>query len=203
MRLYDHETGFDLIHHMALNYQELLGKVGTIRLSKGDYVYQPGQSSTVVYELLNGVIKIGKYSGSGTEVPFEIIAPGDVFGNLNFLGGNHFFEYARTMTSCTIRTYPVQTFKELIMTDKVVAGWYNVNAIRRWCRLEARLFVICAESSRERLHWLEKNLDFEVEDNSGIIHHVLSILTQRDIASLLGLTRQTLASVTRTKKEKV
>lgn len=199
MRLYGNTSTFNLNEYIRLNDTTCTEKIAELKFSKGEYIYLPHTKSNDVYELLNGAIKIGSYSKKGLDVPYEIISPGDVFGNMNYLGGKFFFEYARALTSCTVKSYPLVYFKELTISDPTVAKWYNLNAIRRWCRLEGRLFVICSEGSAERLAYLESKLDFTITDNEGHSVNVFRSLTKSDIASFLGMTRQTVATLLKRK----
>lgn len=125
MSLYTTSPGFDLIRYIDTDIQIPL-KLELRLYNRGDYIYLPHQNNQYVYELVNGAIKVGSYSKNGSEVPFDILSPGDIFGNLNFLGDNYFYEYTRAHTSCSVRLFSLPVFKDLITSDKNIAEWYHI-----------------------------------------------------------------------------
>ncbi len=52
-------------------------------------LYLPGDPSSNVYLLKKGRVKLANTGASGKEVTFEILEPGEIFGELEVLGACH------------------------------------------------------------------------------------------------------------------
>ena len=183
----------NLIEHLRSNDQYALQKVmKEVYLSKDQLIYQPGQPTNSIYEIVSGCVKLGSYGGQGQDITYDILGAPDTFGNLKYLNGQ-FFEFAKTITSCSIRVYQLDFFKRIIVEDPAISEWFNRNTVRRWSIAEARLFNIRSASSTERLQVIYNDFNRQVVDAEGRSHHLFSLLTKQDIGDLTGMTRQTVS----------
>lgn len=177
-------------------------QVSYLKVAKGEYVYLPHGDLNGMYEVMTGVVKIGGYSAGGEEIVYDILKPGDFFGNLRyFKEGPVFREFAKALTETTVRLYNLSFFKSTIVKDESMAEWFNVYVVSRWCRIERRFFSINANNPSVRIATLERELNALIEDASGRQYIIFELLSQKDIAHLTGTTRQTVASVLRKKKD--
>lgn len=164
------------------------------RFDKGTYVYQPGDAQTHIYLIESGVVKIGSYSPNGDLVIYDVLQPGEFFGNLNYLSTiTEFFEFARTMTSVTVLSVELAFFKHSIVHDPVASAWFNENVVRRWWKAETRLLAMARGSIETRLENLRHEYDKLVRDSDGRPHNVFDLLSHQNIADLTGATRQTVS----------
>lgn len=177
-------------------------QVSYLKVAKGEYVYLPHNDLPGMYEVLAGVVKIGGYSPVGEEIVYDVLKPGDFFGNLRyFKEGPVFREFAKALTDTALRLYNLPFFKSTVVKDERMAEWFNVYVVSRWCRIEGRFFSINANTPSVRIAALERELGTSVEDASGRQYIVFELLSQKDIAHLTGTTRQTVASVLRNRKD--
>ncbi|PPK85606.1 CRP-like cAMP-binding protein [Neolewinella xylanilytica] len=171
--------------------EELEGICQGRRYGGGEYIYRPGDHHTSIFFIRAGTVKIGGYGPEGSEVVYDIAGPGDFFGNLKYLGNRGGFqEFVRALTRLDLAIIDLTAFKQLIATEPAVHEWFAQLMVRRWSRTEARLFRIAALSPLDRL----RHLLGEVGDTGG---NQPELLTQSDLASLTGLTRQTVAKLLR------
>lgn len=166
----------------------------TILLEKGHLIYQPPQRITPIYEILSGAVKIGSYSPEGEEVCYDILRPGDFFGNLQYLNGQ-FSEFSKTLTSTELRVYDVYFFKNLVTNTPKLADWFMKELVSRWCRAEDRLYAIRSLNPEEKVKKILPNFQGQILDASGKSFLLQKIVTFQDIADLTGLTRQTVSKV--------
>ena len=165
------------------------GKVSQLTLAKGEYIYNPPQNVGRIFLIKAGVVKIGSYSLKGNEVVYDVLVTGDTFGNLRFLE-REFNEFAKAITPLEYYSFDLAFFRRIIVEDHTISEWFNYNVVKRWCKSEARLFSIAANDVATRIvnlfqelhpHYEKNNINFEL------------LLTQQDIADLVGATRQTVA----------
>jgi CRP-like cAMP-binding protein len=187
-KLYEHLT------HSTKYRSSLQDRVSNLELKKGDYVYKPSEELFTAYEVVKGALKIGSYAKDGTECTFEILKPGDVFGDLHYLDGN-FQEFAKCLSNVQLRLYDLVFYKRIVVEDHEISEWFNQYIVRRWCRSETRFFTIISEDIMTRVQRLYREFNQEIFDANGKSVNIFESLTQKDIADLTGATRQSVAHV--------
>jgi CRP-like cAMP-binding protein len=164
------------------------------RFEKGTYIYQPGDAQTHIHLVEAGVVKIGSYAPNGDRVIYDVLQPGEFFGNLNYLNTDtEFFEFAKALTSVTVLSVELAFFRHSIVHDPVASAWFNENVVRRWCRAETRLLGMARADIETRLENLRNQYNKPVQDSSGRQHNVFNLLSHQNLADLIGTTRQTVS----------
>ena len=169
-------------------------KVKTLVEGKGIILYQPPQRITPIYEIIKGAIRIGSYSSNGGEICYDILKPGDFFGNLQYLNGQ-FSEFAKTLTPVSLRLYEQPFFKKVTNHIPEVSEWFSVKLVKRWCQAEERLFAVRSLDPKENVQRVLKQFQESIEDGDGKKQILTDLITLQDIADLTGLTRQTVSNV--------
>ena len=164
-------------------------------LERGQYLYQPTDRLDTLYVVERGALKVGSYSPRGKEVTYDVLTRGELVGNLQYLPDNTFSEFARALTSVRVVLHPLRTFKKLVQQDAHLADEFHQMVVRRWCRVETRLFHIASLPPDQRVVKLLKQYPLPITDADGRTHAIRSLLTQQDVADLCGLTRQTTARI--------
>lgn len=162
---------------------------------KSDYIYLPDDLSIHIYILKAGAVKIGGYSSLGKEVMLDCIFPNEFFGNLKYLKGDFFTEYAKALVDIEVLEINANHFKNLVIEDIKVADWFHEISTLRWYRAESRLFRIASEKPVDRIRHLIPLLNESILDNKQQKMALLKLLSYQDIADLSGLSRQSAARI--------
>lgn len=182
------------IYNDWLSQANAPGDVSVRKFDKGIYVYQPGDEQTHIHLIEKGIVKIGSYSPDGERVVYDVLQPGEFFGDLNYLGnGIEFFEFAKTITSITVLSITLPFFRHAIVHDPALSEWFNGNVVRRWWKAETRLLHMTRGDIDARLNNLRKEYDKAIHDSEGRQHNVFDLLSHQTIADLTGSTRQTVS----------
>lgn len=163
------------------------------RWERGDYIYKPGEEEPFVYLIEKGIVKIGSLGPFGERVVYDVLQPGETFGNLDYLDEVEFFEFAQPATSVSLIAIELAAFRYLIINDPTVAEWFNETIVRRWHKAETRLLQRAHETAERRIFRLKEQFNRQVNDADGITHTVFELLSHQDIADLVGATRQTVS----------
>jgi len=166
--------------------------VQLLSLRKGRQVYDTSQRFTNIYEIVTGAVKLGNISAKGEEYIYELVTPGEFFGNLAFLGDT-FSEFCKTLCDAELRSYEPAFFKHLMTHDPVVAEWCFSKIVYRWNKTESLLASIRSHEPRERILLLYDGFYKKVFTASGREVPLNKLLTYRDIADLTATTRQLVA----------
>lgn len=178
----------------AHNPEAISIHVITVEFEKGELLYQPPQRVTPIYEIVKGAIRVGTYSPMGMEVCYDILRPGEFFGNLRYLNGQ-FSEFAKALSSVIVREYECDFFKRITVVEPNISEWFNIQLVKRWSRAEDRLYAVRSMDAGSRVRKIMFDFQNEVEDASGRFINLHKILNLQDIADLTGLTRQTVSKV--------
>lgn len=168
--------------------------VSEVELEKGTILYRPPQRVTPIYEIVKGAVRIGTYSPDGMEVCYDILKPGEFFGNLQYLNGQ-FSEFSKTLTTVHLRAYDPSYFKSIIVNIPEISEWFNIQLVSRWCRAEDRLFAVRSLDASEKVRRITSHFQDQILDGKGNKINLMNLLTLQDIADLTGLTRQTVSKV--------
>ena len=176
----------------SMRYDDIERQIAFKEFDKNTYIYNPGDSQKHIYLIDSGVVKIGSYDENGDEVVYDVLIPGEIFGNLKYLN-DHFFEYARALCGCRLLAFNRDFFKQIIVNDPKVSEWFNITIVKRWCKAETRLMFMTKGKIEARVNNIIRELSHKIKDKNGIYHQVIDLLTYEDLANLAGTTRQTLA----------
>lgn len=177
-----------------LDKQELDKLIREQYVRKGEYIYVPPNKPSEMYQIISGVVKIGTYTENGEEVCYDILYNKEVFGNLRYLNGQ-FFEFAKALTDCRVICYELSFYKKMIVHDPEISDWFNQTIIKRWCKMETRLFKICTLSPLNRIKALFKEFEGSITDPKSRNIRILDLLHIVDISQMTGVSRQTVSKL--------
>lgn len=161
---------------------------------KKEFIYFTEDSSTKVYLIDKGKVKIGYYNEKGDEIIKSILSRGEIFGEKSILGETKHNDFAQSLTKDTsICSMSVDDLRGLMLENKNLSLKIYKFIGLRLKRLERRLELLLFKDSRTRLLEylveLEKDFGQALANGDVLIKHPY---TQKDIASLIGISRPSL-----------
>lgn len=162
---------------------------------KQDYIYFEEDTSNKIYLIEKGKVKIGYYSEDGEEVVKAILSKGELFGEKAILGEIKRDEFAQSIDNTTsICPIGVETMHELMRDNQTFSFRVYKFIGFKLQKLERRLKLLMFKDAKTRLIEFLDDLCTEYGyncDKTGdhVINHSY---TQKDIASLIGVSRPTL-----------
>jgi CRP-like cAMP-binding protein len=162
---------------------------------KSDYIYFEEDAANKVYLIEKGKVKIGYYNEDGTEIVKSILCKGDLFGEKAILGEEKRNEFAQSIDNTTsICPVSVDTMHDLIRDNKTFGLRIYKFIGFKFKRLERRLQLLLFKDSKTRLVEFLDELctDYGYDCNQTGDHIINHPYTQKDIASLIGISRPTL-----------
>lgn len=174
---------------LELNVPGLKENVKLKTLKKNDLLYDTSQRFTDIFEIVSGAVKLGGVSEKGKEYIYELLTPGEFFGNLAYLGDT-FCEFCKALTATQVRCYNPQFFKHLMTHDPQVAEWSFTKIIYRWNKTESMLANIRSHEPRERIQLLYSDLQRKIMTAANREVFLNKLVTYKDIADLTATTRQ-------------
>ncbi|MAB49868.1 MULTISPECIES: Crp/Fnr family transcriptional regulator [Winogradskyella] len=162
---------------------------------KSDYIYFEEDAANKVYLIEKGKVKIGYYNEDGTEVVKAILRKGELFGEKAILGEEKRDEFAQSLDNQTsICPVGVDTMHDLMRDNKTFSLRIYKFIGFKFKKLERRLQLLLFKDSKTRLLEFLNELctDYGYDCEKTGDHVIDHPYTQKDIASLIGVSRPTL-----------
>ena len=183
---------FDGMSHSEMQEMEKITRMEEVK--KRQPLYLPGDPSSNVYLLKKGRVKIANTAPSGKEVTFDILEPGEVFGELDVLEDTPRSTSAETLDDALICVIPRKDFDQyLAMHPNVTAKLTKLIGLRLK-KIQSRVEDLVFRDVPARLaHLLSELSKTEgVADKQGIRLKVK--LTHQEMANLIGCSRETVST---------
>lgn len=164
--------------------------------SRYHFIFVPDEPAEHLYFLVQGRVKTGTFSGEGREIIKELIAPETIFGDLALAGEELRSEFAQSLhDGASYLAIKVADFQKILQDNQRLVFACMQHLSQRLQRVEERLAKLVVKDARERIiEFLQETATREgrrVGFETLVKHH----LTQQEIASLTGTSRQTVTSV--------
>ncbi|MFD1063566.1 Crp/Fnr family transcriptional regulator [Winogradskyella litorisediminis] len=171
---------------------------------KSDYIYFEKDAANKIYLIEKGKVKIGYYNEDGSEIIKAILRRGEIFGEKAIFGENTRDEFAQSIDNNTsICPVGINTMHDLMRDNQSFSfKIYKFIGIK-YKKLERRLQLLLFKDSKSRLlEFLEELCqDYGYDCEKTGDHVVIHPYTQKDIASLIGISRPTLNTLMNDLKE--
>jgi len=163
---------------------------------KQDFVYLPNESSTHVYMIAEGRVKIGSYSDDGKEVIKTILQTGEVFGELAIFGEDKRKNYAQAIDS-QVKICPItlEEMESLMYQDKELSLKLTKLVGLRLLKMERKIESLVFKDSRTRIIEYLLELAEEKGKKVGFETLVKQFFTHQDIAKITATARQTVTTI--------
>lgn len=168
---------------------------------KGETIYFTEDAASTLYLIANGKVRLLRYTEQGEEIVLNILGRGELFGELAILGGRKREEVAQAMEEDTmICPVKVDEMEELMKDNQPFAFKIHKLIGLKLKRLERRVESLVFKDVRQRLaeFLIEWKQSHEPDENGRYEHR----LTHKDIASLIGTSRQTVTTLMNDWREK-
>lgn len=162
---------------------------------RGAIVYSPTEPGQTVLVLASGRVKIKDLTPDGKETILAFIEPGEIFGELALLDGEARSEYAEAFEDAQILAIPREELLWLMERRPDVSLAITKLVGLRRKRIENRLRNVLFLPSRDRLVRLLVELMDSHGDRDGNQCTIRLPLSHQELASLIGVTRETVTIV--------
>lgn len=158
-------------------------------------IFEPSRDPQSVYVLETGRVRVYRLSAEGEEATLGYVAPGEVFGELPGFGDFARESFAAAAIHSAVWKIPVDIFRTLVRKRPKLVIEVTRQIGERMKRVESRVesLVLRNVSSRVAMVLLELAEDFGERDGESWTLDLQ--LSQRELATLVGTTRQSINTV--------
>ena len=184
---------FKGLSHTELHEIERITKMQEIK--KRQPIFMPGDPSNTVYLLKKGRVKISSSSASGKEVTFEILEPGEIFGELDAMEGSPHETMAEALDDVVICAIRREDFDRHVQKHPHL----NVRLTKligfKFRKLESRIEDLVCRDVHARLAHLLLDLSQTTGSPQGAGVRINVKLTHHEMANLIGCARETVSTI--------
>lgn len=164
--------------------------------NKNDFIYMEGDSSNTLYLIAEGKVKIAFMTDDSKEVLKAVLTKGEIFGELSLLGETHREEFAQALEIGTaLCPITIEILHELMLQNKNLSIKIHKWIGLRIKKIERKLDLLVNKDVRTRLIEFIKELADERGERRIDLIVVKHPFTQKDIADLIGASRQTVSTL--------
>ena len=192
-----HVQQFDLMKSVGMRrmmkFEHAFSHAPCAPKTRRETIFLPDDASDQLFLVKYGRVVLGQSSQEGREVLFDVVHPGEVFGEMAVLGERERRTFARALERSMVCSLSAPDAMEMIggSSDLLGALTHVVGERRR--RIETRLTDMVFTDAAGRLATLLLRIaqDAGVEEPGGLRVDVR--LSQEEYGALIGTTRETVS----------
>lgn len=162
----------------------------TVCFKKDETIYFPGQVTTQIYVVREGLVRLTRQTPKGAFLTLDILNPGDIFGEMALAGQDRQSDAAEAMRDCKIWAIPKDSLVSIVMANPAMALQITkIIGFRRWQvenKVSTLLCTVPVRLARFLLSFAER---YPGTAKSG--KRIVNLrLTHKDIGELIGSNRE-------------
>ncbi len=187
-----HISLFSVLSQAELQEMDRITRMQEVK--KRQPIYLPGDPSTTVFLLKKGRVKISTTASSGKEVTFEILEPGEIFGELEVLEDSPRETQAEALDDALICAIRREDFDRYLHNHPDLALRLTKLIGLRLRKIQSRVEDLVFRDVPARLaHLLLELVKTDgVPDGGGT--RIRAKLTHQEMANLIGCSRETVST---------
>lgn len=160
-----------------------------VTLRAGQIVIGHQDTTTDVFIVIEGTLRVELYSLNGREISLADLGPGELFGEFAAIDGEPRSASVAATGACTLACVPGETFRRLTLSTPETAEWLARRLVGRIRLQTERIFELNALAVRSRLHCelLRLCVDAGIADNEAVI---AAAPTHAQLAARIGTHRE-------------
>lgn len=167
----------------------------SLRKKRGEFIYLPGDRADAVYVLKKGRLKLSVLAESGKESTIDLIQEGEMFGEFALIEESLRSNMVQALDDVLVWVFDRRDFSLLLESQPRLALNFIRMVVVRRRRMEKKLSDITSKDVSARICELLCELSATAPDAKYAARESLIPLMQRDVASLIGASRQTTTSI--------
>jgi CRP/FNR family cyclic AMP-dependent transcriptional regulator len=173
--------------------EDLASKLQRRLFAKGEIIYHHDDLPASLYLLVKGQVKIRLISqASNRQVTFAWVMPGSFFGTISLLDEGHRNSDAVAVESCEILALSREVFRQYLRSHPAAMEAMLETMAARWRKTIQHFYDLAFLDVPGRLAKVLLQMAEELGGSNPERTAVLANLTQRELASLVGTTRESI-----------
>ena len=174
-----------------------------ISFSKGDYIFEKGNTPKFYYQVVNGGVKMNYYNDNDNEFIQGIFGKNKSFGEPPLLIDSKYPANAIAISSLTLYRVKKESFKKLLLENNEIHYGFTKMISKRLYFKATIANGITSNSAEKAILTLFKYLKNDIHENN-LAFDLKIDFTRKNIAGLLGLsTEATIRTIKKMESKKI
>lgn len=173
---------------------DLFGQLGQPRtIARHGVIYAPGDAAELVYRIVEGEVKLSRYTPDGREFTLDHLTAGEIFGEQEILLGRPRESQATARSVVTVQVVEREALLALARDEQMFGFWLARFMGARQSRMESRLESLLFKSANGKVAQVLVNLarEYGVAAPDGV--RIDYPITHQEIGNLIATTRETVS----------
>lgn len=182
------------VHTLKPAFEQMLRRAAQIRsYAPRETVFGPAREPENVWLVEHGLVRIHRLAPDGREVTVALVRPGHIFGEVPVLSDSPRVSFAEAMRRSTCWRIPRETFLTVLRSDPDACFSISKEIAGRIARIETRLEDLAFRTVDSRVARTLLHLAEDFGRRRGEWVELELPLTQRELATIVGTTRQSVS----------
>jgi CRP/FNR family transcriptional regulator, cyclic AMP receptor protein len=183
---------FNLFSGIQQHDKEELARMSLMeKKPKGSYIYLPSDPANSLYLLKEGHVRVSRITEDGKEITLTLLSPGEIFGEVALADDSPRDHVAQAVDDVLLCQFHKREFENFLRSKPDLAFRIIKLIGLRFRKMETRVVDLICKDVTTRVCELLLNLtDQHRTPAEGTFHQMIK-LSHQDIASLVGVSRQT------------
>jgi len=187
------------LHHLKPVLAEEIRRAALVRsFAPGEMVFGPTRQPANVWLVEQGLVRIHRLASDGRQVTVALVRPGHIFGEAPVLSDQPRISFAEAMRRSSCWQIPREAFLHIVRSDPDAGFAITKEIAGRMQRIESRLEDLAFRSVDMRVARALLRLAEDFGRPAGTWTELELSLTQSELATLVGATRQSVNESLRT-----
>jgi CRP-like cAMP-binding protein len=197
-----HLHGLDWLSELSDPESERLRRRSVVRdHARDETVFEPAAHPHSVYLLERGLVRIYRLSAQGEEATLGFVRPGEVFGELGVFSDRPRESFAEAVRPSRVWKVPREELRRVLDAHPRIAFSVTAQIGSRFKRIENRVESLVFRDLRARVCHILLELAEDFGKTDAGRTWIDAPLSQSDIATLVGATRQSVNACLRDLRE--
>ncbi|SMO65525.1 Crp/Fnr family transcriptional regulator [Gracilimonas mengyeensis] len=174
---------------------KVVEKFSANHFSEGDEIYYQEDPAHYLRVIVEGAVKLLRYTDEGKDVVLDILNPGSYFGSLKLLGSDVYTESAVAQSGCCILSIGLKDFKEVLQEYPAVSIALLESSSEKLRASQEQVKQLTTQSVEKRIANILLTLSgkFGEEKDGGTLLQLP--FSRKDLADMAGTTTESASRV--------
>jgi CRP-like cAMP-binding protein len=174
---------------------EIVKRFSATHYQERDEIYYQGDPAHYLRVVVEGAVKLLRYTGEGKDVVLDILNPGSYFGSLKLLGSDVYTESAVAQSDCCVLSIGLKDFREILQAYPSVGIAILEVSAEKLRSSQDQIKQLTTESVEKRIASILLTLIVKFGESKEEGTLIQLPFSRKDLADMAGTTTESASRV--------
>ncbi|HET8865622.1 MAG TPA: Crp/Fnr family transcriptional regulator [Gracilimonas sp.] len=174
---------------------EIVKRFSATHYREGDEIYYQGEPAHYLRVVVEGAVKLFRYTDEGKDVVLDILNPGSYFGSLKLLGSDVYTESTVAQSDCCILSIGLKDFREILQEYPSVGIAILEMSAEKLRSSQEQIKQLTTQPVEKRIANILLTLSEKFGENKEEGTLIQLPFSRKDLADMVGTTTESASRV--------